>query len=97
MKALLKKIEDKQVQVGVIGMGYVGLPLAVEIARAGIRAVGIDVVESKVKQINDGSSYIPDVPSSELSNYVRSGRLRAVSDFEVLKRLDAVIICVPTP
>jgi UDP-N-acetyl-D-glucosamine dehydrogenase len=97
MKALLKKIEDKQVQVGVIGMGYVGLPLAVEIARAGIRVIGIDIVESKIKQINDGSSYIPDVPSSELSKYVRSGSFKAVSDFRVLNQLDAVIICVPTP
>src|SRR5215831_2812682 len=96
MNSLLKKIEDKQVQVGVIGMGYVGLPLAVEIARAGIKVVGIDVVESKVKQINEGSSFIPDVPSSELSKHVRSGYLRAVSEFEILNELDEQIICVPT-
>jgi len=97
MNELLKKIEDKQVQVGVIGMGYVGLPLAVEIARAGIKVVGIDVVEPKVRQINGGSSYIPDVPSSELSRHVNSGYFTAVSDFRVLNQLDAVIICVPTP
>src|SRR5215471_4686011 len=97
MNELLKKIEDKRVQVGVIGMGYVGLPLAVEIARSGIKVVGVDVIESKVALINQGSSYIPDVPSSELKKYVDSGFLRAVSDFGVLNTLDAIIICVPTP
>src|SRR5712664_1980659 len=97
MQELLKKIEEKQVQVGVIGMGYVGLPLAVEIARSGIKVLGIDVVQSKVEQINQGSSYIPDVPSMELLKHVQSGRLRAVADFKVLKGLDAIIICVPTP
>jgi UDP-N-acetyl-D-glucosamine dehydrogenase len=97
MKELLKKIEDKKVQVGVIGMGYVGLPLAVEIARSGIKAVGVDVVQSKVEQISRGSSYIPDVPSSELLKHVQSGYFRAVADFGVLSGLDAIIICVPTP
>jgi len=97
MNELLKKIEDKRVQVGVIGMGYVGLPLAVEIARSGIKVVGVDVIESKVALINQGSSYIPDVPSSELRKHVDSGFLRAVSDFRVLNTLDAIIICVPTP
>jgi UDP-N-acetyl-D-glucosamine dehydrogenase len=97
MKELLKKIEDKQVRVGVIGMGYVGLPLAVEIARSGIKVLGIDVVQSKVEQINQGSSYIPDVPSSELLKHIQSGHFSAVTDFKVLNGLDAIIICVPTP
>jgi UDP-N-acetyl-D-glucosamine dehydrogenase len=97
MKELLKKIEDKQVRVGVIGMGYVGLPLAVEIARSGIKVLGLDVVQSKVEQINQGSSYIPDVPSSELLKHIQSGRFSAVTDFKVLNGLDAIIICVPTP
>lgn len=97
MRELLQKIEAKTVQIGVIGMGYVGLPLAVEIASSGIKVLGIDVVESKVKQINEGSSYIPDVPSSAVSRQVQSGRFSAVSDFKVLSSLDAIIICVPTP
>jgi len=94
---LLKKIRETKVQVGVIGMGYVGLPLAVEIAKSGIVVVGIDVDTSKVQKINKGESYIPDVPSSEVAKYVKEGRFRAVSDFKVIKELDAVIICVPTP
>ena len=97
MRQLLQKMEAKTVQVGVIGMGYVGLPLAVEIARSGIKVIGIDVVESKVKQINEGCSYIPDVPSSEVSRHVQSGHFRAVNDFKVLSSLDAIVICVPTP
>src|SRR3989442_6392968 len=97
MRELLQKIEDKTVQVGVIGMGYVGLPLAVEIASSGIKVLGIEVVESKVKQINEGSSYIPDVSPSAVSRQVQSGRFRAVNDFKVLSSLDAIIICVPTP
>jgi UDP-N-acetyl-D-glucosamine dehydrogenase len=97
MKELLKKIEDKKVHVGVIGMGYVGLPLAVEIARSGIKVVGVDVVQSKVEQISRGSSYIPDVPSCELLKHVQSGYFRAGTDFKVLSGLDAIIICVPTP
>src|SRR5437870_5730303 len=97
MRELLQKIESKTVQVGVIGMGYVGLPLAIEIASSGIKVIGIDVVESKVKQINEGCSYIPDVPSSEVSRHVQSGHFRAVNDFKVLSSLDAIVICVPTP
>ncbi len=97
MNELLKRIEDKKVRVGVIGMGYVGLPLAVEIARSRIKVVGVDVVQSKVEQINRGSSYIPDVPSSELLKHVQSGYFRAVTDFSVLRELDAIVICVPTP
>src|SRR2546425_361711 len=97
MRELLQKIEDKTVEVGVIGMGYVGLPLAVEIASSGIKVLGIEGVESKVKQINEGSSYIPDVSPSAVSRQVQSGRFRAVNDFKVLSSLDAIIICVPTP
>src|SRR2546425_2302662 len=97
MRELLQKIEDKTVEVGVIGMGYVGLPLAVEIASSGIKVLGIEGVESKVKQINEGSSYIPDVSPSAVSRQVQSGRFRAVNDFKVLSSLDAIVICVPTP
>lgn len=95
--SLLEKIDQKKVQVGVIGMGYVGLPLAVEIANTGLTVVGVDVIESKVQQINQGISYIQDVPTEVLARHVNSGNLRAVADFKVLKECDAIIICVPTP
>jgi len=97
MQDLLQKIESKNVKVGVIGMGYVGLPLAIEIAKSDIQVVGIDVVESKVDAINSGKSYILDVPSEVLADQVRRGRFEAVVDFQVIRTLDAIIICVPTP
>ena len=97
MNELLKKIAEKRVQTGVIGMGYVGLPLAVEIANAGIQVVGIDLDRSKVERINAGTSYIPDVPSEAVEKHVNAKRLRAVADFRVIRELDAIIICVPTP
>jgi UDP-N-acetyl-D-glucosamine dehydrogenase len=97
MTDLLKKIAEKKVQVGVIGMGYVGLPLAVEVANSGLQVVGIDVDASKVDRINNGKSYIPDVPSSVVAKHVEARRLRAVTDFKVIQELDAIIICVPTP
>ena len=78
-------------------MGYVGLPLAIEIAKSDIQVVGIDVVESKVDAINSGKSYILDVPSEVLADQVRRGRFEAVVDFQVIRTLDAIIICVPTP
>jgi UDP-N-acetyl-D-glucosamine dehydrogenase len=83
--------------VAVIGLGYVGLPLAVELARAGFKSVGIDVVDEKVRRVNAGDSYIKDVPSDVLADCVKSGRLTATSDFSVLKSCDTVNICVPTP
>ncbi len=97
MTTLIQKIQDKKVQVGVIGMGYVGLPLAVEIANSGITVTGIDVVAPKVEAINRGESYISDVPSIKVKENVSAGRFRAVTDFGVIKKLDAIIICVPTP
>jgi UDP-N-acetyl-D-glucosamine dehydrogenase len=97
MIELLKQISEKKVQVGVIGMGYVGLPLAVEIANAGIRVVGIDIDRAKVERINSGESYISDVPSTAVARHVTAERLRAVADFKVIQQLDAIIICVPTP
>jgi UDP-N-acetyl-D-glucosamine dehydrogenase len=97
MKDLLEKIDSKQVRVGVIGMGYVGLPLAVEIARAGISVVGIDISESKVRAINQGTSYIGDVSSDDVSKYVQRGHLKATTNSQVIRELDAIIICVPTP
>ena len=97
MQDLLQKIESNNIKVGVIGMGYVGLPLAIEIAKSDIQVVGIDVAESKVDAINSGESYISDVPSEVLADQVRRGRFAAVLDFQVVRTLDAIIICVPTP
>ena len=90
MNELLRKIAEKRVQAGVIGMGYVGLPLAVEIANAGIQVVGIDLDRSKVERINAGTSYIPDVPSAVVEKHVNAKRLRAVADFEVIRELETL-------
>jgi UDP-N-acetyl-D-glucosamine dehydrogenase len=85
------------VSVGVIGLGYVGLPLAVEFARAGLNVIGFDVDPAKVAQINAGRSYIPDVPDAELGEVVKGGRLRASADMAQLAMVDVIDICVPTP
>jgi UDP-N-acetyl-D-glucosamine dehydrogenase len=95
--SLVGRIRARDVSVGVIGLGYVGLPLAVEFARAGLRVTGFDVDETKVRSINAGTSYIPDVPSEDLAQAVRGGRLRATSDMAELTQMDVVDICVPTP
>jgi UDP-N-acetyl-D-glucosamine dehydrogenase len=90
-------VETKQARVGVIGLGYVGLPLAVEFARRGLRSVGFEVDARKADSINRGESYIPDVPSDALADAVSSERLHATTDFDELAACDAIIICVPTP
>src|SRR5438034_334905 len=94
---LLTRIRNKQARVGVIGLGYVGLPLAVEFARAGFDVTGFDVDASKVAEINAGRSYIPDVPTDELAEAVTAGRLRATTDVTKLSEMDIADICVPTP
>jgi UDP-N-acetyl-D-glucosamine dehydrogenase len=94
---LHNKIKSKTARVGVIGLGYVGLPLAVEFAKAGFEVIGIDVQQAKVEQFNSGHSYIKDVPDSTFLPLVKSGKLRATSDFSVISTLDTVDICVPTP
>ena len=94
---LIRKIEERTARVGVIGLGYVGLPLAVEFAKAGFRTSGIDVDAGRVKQLKAGRSYITDTSSSELSGLVKKRILSATTRSEVLKDLDGVIICVPTP
>ncbi len=96
-KNLLAKIAARQAHIGVIGLGYVGLPLAVEFAKSGFRVTGIDVDARKVEAVNAGNSYIGDVPTAELMTVVQSGRLRATTDFSALGECDAVSICVPTP
>src|SRR6266513_62497 len=94
---LLDRIRTRQARVGVIGLGYVGLPLAVEFARAGFDVTGFDVDASKVAEINAGRSYIPDVPAHELAEVVTAGRLRATTDMARLGDMDVADICVPTP
>ena len=90
-------ITKGRARVGVIGLGYVGLPLAVEFAQKGFNATGFEVDERKAAEINEGRSYIGDVASSAVSEMVEAGRLRATVDFQHLKECDAIIICVPTP
>lgn len=94
---LLKKIEDKTLRMGVVGLGYVGLPLAVEEAKAGFRTIGFDVQESKVNAINAGHNYIGDVIEDELKKLVEEGMLKATTDFTSIKDVDFIAICVPTP
>jgi UDP-N-acetyl-D-glucosamine dehydrogenase len=94
---LAGKIRSKTARVGVVGLGYVGLPLAVEYAEAGFNVTGIDLSESKVGRINAGDSYIGDVSSSAIAPLVANGKLRATIDFSVIRDLDTINICVPTP
>ena len=98
MKAeLLKKIQEKTIRVGVVGLGYVGLPLAVEKAKAGFETIGFDVQPHKVDMVNAGHNYIGDVVDSDLAELVKAGKLRATTDFGFIKDVDFVAICVPTP
>lgn len=94
---LLRKIHDKTATVAVIGLGYVGLPLAVEKAKVGYRTIGFDIQESKVKMVNEGHNYIGDVVDSELEDLVNRGILTATTDFSIVKDADFIAICVPTP
>jgi len=95
--SLLERITSRRARAGVIGLGYVGLPLAVELARAGFETVGIDLDAAKVAAVNRGESYIPDVPGAEVAALASAGRLSATADFAVVATLDTVNICVPTP
>ena len=96
-QALKNKIEAKTAHVGIVGLGYVGLPLAVEFAKAGFHVTGLDLQQSRVDRLNNGESYIQDVPSSEVAQLVKAGRLDATTDFAVVRDLDTINICVPTP
>jgi len=96
-ETLKTKVMRKKSRMGVIGLGYVGLPLAVEFAKAGFHVTGIDTDTRKVGKVNAGDSYIQDVSAAELKREVRSGRLSATADFSVLREIDCVSICVPTP
>jgi len=94
---LEEKIRSHSARVGVVGLGYVGLPLAVEFARAGFAVTGIDISAEKVRRVNAGDSYVGDIPSAVLGPLVASGRLRASTDFQAVRELDTINICVPTP
>jgi UDP-N-acetyl-D-glucosamine dehydrogenase len=94
---LLNKIESKNAVIGVVGLGYVGLPLAVEKANAGFKVIGFDVQESRVEKVNQGINYIGDVVDEELKELVKNGRFYATTDYSKISEVDAVAICVPTP
>lgn len=98
MKAeLLRKIKNREIVVGVVGLGYVGLPLAVEKAKAGFRTIGFDVQTKKVDMVNSGTNYIGDVVDADLIRLVQEGTLSASSDFAFIADVDFIAICVPTP
>ena len=94
---MLEKINNKTAKVGVVGLGYVGLPLAVEKANAGYETIGFDVQEKRVESVNAGQNYIGDVVDEELKKLVKDGTLRATADFSFVKDVDTICICVPTP
>ncbi len=96
-KALIGSIEEKSAVIGVIGLGYVGLPLIVEFCLKGYRGIGFEVDEKKAESINAGESYIVDVPSGNVRKCLDDGKLSATTDFSRLSECDAIIICVPTP
>ncbi len=97
MSTLKERIQDKTATLGVCGLGYVGLPLAVEKAKAGFQVIGFDVQEAKVNMVNEGHNYIGDVVNEDLEKIVKSGKLRATTDFAELVSCDCVCIAVPTP
>ena len=96
-ETLIEKIRERRARVGVIGLGYVGLPLAVEFAKAGLRTVAFDVDTDKVQMLGRGESYIGDVPDDEVQAVTATGHLTATTDFSELANVDTIDICVPTP
>jgi UDP-N-acetyl-D-glucosamine dehydrogenase len=94
---LQEKISSRRARVGIVGLGYVGLPLAVEFAKAGFTVTGIDLSQDKVNRVNAGDSYVGDIPTSVLGPLVQAGKLRATTDFSAVLELDTINICVPTP
>ena len=94
---LISKIEGKTATIGVIGLGYVGLPLAMEFNRSGYKVVGIDIDVNRVAKLNSSENYIQDVDSTFFSEQVQTGLFTATTDFTVIRDIDVVSICVPTP
>ncbi len=97
MTTLEQRLRDKSALLGVIGLGYVGLPLAVEKAKAGYRVIGFDIQPHKVDMVNQAINYIGDVVDEDLATIVEAGMLTATNDFSRISELDCVSICVPTP
>ncbi len=97
MQTLEKRLRNRQAKIAVIGLGYVGLPLAVEKAKAGFMVIGIERKKKRVDMVNRGENYIPDIISVELERVAKEGRLRATQDFDVISKVDVICICVPTP
>lgn len=97
LSTFLSKVEDRSALVGIVGIGYVGLPIAVSFAEAGLKVLGVDLREEKVAVVNAGGSHLRDVPSDKIKALREKGALSAATDFEALREADAVIICVPTP
>ncbi|NJD53201.1 MAG: nucleotide sugar dehydrogenase [Candidatus Methanoperedens sp.] len=95
--SLMNKIKDKIANVAIIGLGYVGLPLAVEAGKAGFSVTGIDISEPKIKLINQGRNYIPDIQDEDIRKLVKERKLQATNDFKQIGQADIIIICVPTP
>ena len=93
----IKKIEKRKALIGIIGMGYVGLPLVLRFCEEGFRVLGFDVDSKKVAQLKRGSSYLKSIPPSRVSQFVRNGLLDVTDDFSRLAKPDCTIICVPTP
>lgn len=94
---LEERIASRTVQIGIVGLGYVGLPLAMAFARAGFRVIGLDIDQEKVNALAAGKSYILDVPSADVAHWVQQGMVVATTDYSMLQDVDAVFICVPTP
>ena len=97
LEELRGKIDAREARIGVIGLGYVGLPLAVELGNAGFSVIGFDVDVTKVRTISEGRSYIGDVESCKVAKLLEQGRLEATGDFDKLATVDVINICVPTP
>lgn len=96
-KQLALKIKNKNINVGVIGLGYVGLPLALEFAKHGFDVTGFDINKEKIEQLNSGDSYIIDIPSSDVQKVIQNKKLKTTNEFVKLAQMDAICICVPTP
>src|SRR5688572_28109948 len=94
---LLERIHTRRARTGVVGLGYVGLPLAVELARAGYHTTGIDLDDRKIQAVSEGQSYIPDVATADVLKLKNDGKLDATTDFSIVRELDTINICVPTP
>ena len=96
-KQLLDKIAGREAVIGIVGLGYVGLPLAVAFAQEGFKVIGVDVDTGKIDLLNRGESYVEDIPSAILGPLVDSGLISATTDYAAMAAVDAVSICVPTP